>query len=265
MIAGKEQFMNTTRIWKRWTLALLLFGGLAASAGAQAPAARSPVLLLGDSMMKMPSLAMERELQRIPGVQAVPFSGIGTGLARLDAFDWIAKMDALCAEHQPKVAVITLGANDRQPMQCGGGGGIVQPGTPEWTAEYRRRIGLAMDHLIAGGCERVIWLLLPPMRDDRVSEFCQQVNELIIAEAASRPKVVAHDYRKLVADRKTGGFTERRIDPKTAAAIRIRESDGIHLSLDGARMLAAALVEEYWKTEAAPHTPDETPAKEAKP
>ena len=253
--------MNTMRIWKRWTLALLAGAGTAASAGAQDPAARSPVLLLGDSMMKMPGLAMERELQRIPGIRPVAFSGIGTGLARLDAFDWIAKMDALCAEHQPKVAVITLGANDRQPMQIEGGGGIVQPGTPEWTAEYRRRVGLAMDHLIAGGCERVIWLLLPPMRDARVSEFCQQVNDIILAEAASRPPVIAHDYRKLVADRKTGGFTERRIDPKTAAAIRIRESDGIHLSLEGARMLAAALVEEYWKSGAAPRKPDATPAK----
>ena len=33
----------------------------------------------------------------------------------------------------------------------------------------------------------------------------------------------------------------------TAAAIPVRDVDGIHLSPDGARLLAAALIEEYWK------------------
>lgn len=225
-----------------WAVALGIAG-----AHAQASGARSPVLMIGDSMMKLPGIAMERELRQLPGIQAFSFSGIGTGLARLDAFDWIAKMDSLCAEHKPKVAVVALGANDRQPMQLEGSAAVVQPGTPEWDAEYARRIGLAMDHLIAGGCERVIWLQLPPMRDPQVSEFAKHINALIVSEAARRPQVIAHDFSKLVTDRRTGGFTERMMDPKTAAAVRIREADGIHLSADGSRMLAKSLVETYWK------------------
>ncbi|MBP7275857.1 MAG: DUF459 domain-containing protein [Kiritimatiellae bacterium] len=219
----------------------------AAAAFAQDEAPRSPVLLVGDSMMRMPGTAMERQLKRIPDIQAFVYSGIGTGLARLDAFDWMAKLDALCAEHKPKVAVVALGANDRQPMKLPHGTEIVQPGTPEWDAEYARRIGTAMDHLIAGGCERVIWLLLPPMREPQVSEFAKHVNTLIVSEAERRPKVIAHDFSPLVVDRRTGGFTERVMDPKTAAAIRIRETDGIHLSADGSRLLATSLIETYWK------------------
>lgn len=234
--------------WKQWGWGLLLAGGLCGSAAfAEGTGAKSPVLMIGDSMMKLPGHAMERELSRLPGIKATAFSGIGTGLARLDAFDWLAKMDALCAEHKPKVAVVALGANDRQPLQLPAGKGVVQPGTPEWDTEYSRRIGQAMDRLLAGGCEKIIWLQLPPMREPVVSDFTKHLNTLIVAEAARRPQVVAHDFSKLVADRKTGGFTERLMDPKTAASIRIRDGDGIHLSPEGARMLAMSLIEQYWK------------------
>lgn len=233
--------------WRRlagW-LALGCLG--AVCAWGEGPAGRTPVLLIGDSMMKLPGLAMERELARLPGVEAHAFAGIGTGLARLDAFDWMGKIDELCAAHHPQVAVVALGANDRQPMLLPGSVGVVQPGTAEWDAEYGRRIGLAMDRLRAGGCEQVIWLLLPPMRDPAVSEFAQRINGFIAAQAASRPFVKAHDFSKLVVDRRTGGYTERMTDPQTAATIRIREGDGIHLSPDGSRILATALIAEYWK------------------
>jgi hypothetical protein len=213
---------------------------------AETPAAASPVLLLGDSMMRLPGQAMERELARLPGIEAHSFSGIGTGLARLDAFDWLGKIDELCAEHRPKVAVVALGANDRQPMKLPGLGEVVQPGSAQWNEEYAARIGQAMDRLAAGGCDRIIWLLLPPMRDSVVDAFAQNVNQAIGAEAARRPGVTAHDFTPLVADRRTGGYTDRIMDPQTAAAIRVRDPDGIHLTPDGARLLATALIREYW-------------------
>jgi hypothetical protein len=219
--------------------------GLAGGAEAQAPA-RSPVLMIGDSMMRLPGHAMERELSRLPGIQATSFSGIGTGLARLDAFDWLGKIDELCADLHPKVAVVALGANDRQPMLLPDNHGLAQPGSPEWDTEYGRRVGQAMDRLAAGGCQQVIWLQLPPMRDAVVDDFAKRINGLVAEAARTRPAVVVHDFSKLVADRRTGGYVERMMDPMTAAAIRVRDPDGIHLTPDGARMLATALIKEYW-------------------
>lgn len=229
-----------------WMIAGILLG--CCMGGAFAAPANSPVLLLGDSMMKLPSLAIERELAKTkPDVKATSFATIGTGLARLDAFDWLGKMDELCAQEHPKMAVLSLGANDRQPMRLSGGG-IVPVGSPEWATEYTKRIGEAMDRLIAGGCEQVVWLLLPPMRDAIVSEHAQQVNELLKEAAATRPAVRLYDFSSLVADRRTGGYTEHLMDPKTAAAIRVRDPDGIHLTPDGARRLATALIQEFWAT-----------------
>ena len=121
-----------------WMIASILLGCCIGNAFA-APA-NSPVLLLGDSMMKLPSLAIERELAKTqPSVKAISFATIGTGLARLDAFDWLGKIDELCAQEHPKMAVVALGANDRQPMQLPSGG-IVALGSPEWKTEYTHRI-----------------------------------------------------------------------------------------------------------------------------
>ena len=231
--------------WRGWGGALAA-GLWAAAACGQAAGAKSPVLLIGDSMMRLPARALERELAKLPDVEVASFASIGTGLARLDAFDWLAKIDELCAAHAPRVAVVALGANDRQPMWVEPGG-LVQPGTPEWDAEYAARAGRAMDRLLAGGCEQIVWLQLPPMREPVVAEFARRLNVVVAAEAAARPQVVAHDFSALVADRRTGGYVERRMDPLTAAAIPVRDVDGIHLSPDGARLLAAALIEEYWK------------------
>ncbi|NLB65233.1 MAG: DUF459 domain-containing protein [Lentisphaerae bacterium] len=208
--------------------------------------ATSPVLILGDSMMRLPGMAMERELTRLTDVEVTVFSGIGTGLARLDVFDWLAKIDELCARVHPKVAVIALGANDRQPMLCPGSATIVQPDTPEWLQEYAARVGQAMDRLLNGGCERVIWLLLPPMRDRSTDAFARQINTILQTEAAKRGEIIAHDFSALVADRRTGGYTDRIMDLKTAAAVQVRETDGIHLSPNGARLLATDLIRTYW-------------------
>lgn len=210
--------------------------------------ASSPVLLIGDSMMRLPGLAVERELARLPGVEAHTFSGIGTGLARLDAFDWLGKIDELCEQHRPKTVVVALGANDRQPMQLPGGSGIVQPDSYIWAAEYAKRIGQALDRFAEGGVEQIIWLLLPPMRDTQVDQHARRLNTLLEEEAKRRPQLVLYDLGKLFADRR-GGYTERIIDPQTAAAIPVRDRDGIHLTPQGARLLARALIDQYWTNE----------------
>lgn len=230
-----------------WLLAAVLAVTAYGGPAAEALPASSPVLLIGDSMMRLPGMAMERELSRLPGIKAHTFSGIGTGLSRLDVFDWLEKIKELCTEHKPKVAVVSLGANDRQPMQLPDGRGVVQPDTPEWDAEYADRIGRAMDLFVSSGCDRVIWLLLPPMREQVIDGHAKKLNALIEAESAKRKQVTLFDVGSLVSDRRTGGFTERIIDSKTSGTVMVRDRDGIHLTPQGARMLAAALIEKYWK------------------
>lgn len=210
-------------------------------------AEEAPVLMIGDSMMRLLSVAMEKEL-KAAGVQpATSFSSLASGLARMDAFDWFDKVAELMKERQPRTVVVTLGANDRQTLKDALGR-VVPAGTPEWEKEYGLRVGRIMDELIKGGAKRVIWLLLPDMRDSVQQEYAQAVNALFAREAAAetrKDKVTLFDVRPLLT-RKPGTFSRYVMAPN-GAALTVRDTDGIHLTAPGAQRVAQALVKTYWK------------------
>jgi len=210
-------------------------------------AEKAPVLMIGDSMMRLLGVAMEKEL-KAAGVQpAASFSSLASGLARMDAFDWFAKVDSLMKEHKPATVVVTLGANDRQSLKDTTGR-VVPFGTPDWDKEYALRVGRIMDELVKGGANRVIWLLLPDMREPVQQEYAQSVNAILAKEASAetrKDKVVLFDMRPLLS-RKPGTFSLYVMAPN-GAALTVRDSDGIHLATPGAQRVAQSLVKTYWK------------------
>lgn len=206
-----------------------------------------PVLMVGDSMMRLLSVAMEKELKAAGVGPAASFSSLGSGLARLDAFDWFAKVESLMAEQKPATVVVTLGANDRQALKDAQGR-VVQFGTPEWAQEYRLRIGRIMDEILKGGAKRVIWLLLPDMKESAQQEYAQLLNEEYAKEAAVETragKVVLFDTRPLLT-RRVGTFSLYVMSPN-GAALTVRDTDGVHLTSVGAQRVAQAIVKTYWK------------------
>lgn len=207
----------------------------------------APVLMMGDSMMRLLGIAMEKEL-KAAGVQpTASFSSLASGLARLDAFDWFAKADALMKEHKPATVVVSLGANDRQTLKDVTGR-VVMLGTPEWEREYALRIGRIMDELIKGGATRVIWLLLPDMREPVQQEYAKLINTIFTKEAAvetRKDKIVLFDSSPLLS-RKPGTFSLYVMAPD-GAVLTVRDADGIHLTNPGAKRVAQSLVKTYWK------------------
>jgi hypothetical protein len=206
-----------------------------------------PVLMMGDSMMRLLGVSMEKEL-KAAGIQpASSFSSLGSGLARMDAFDWFARVEALMSEHKPATVVVALGANDRQTLKDAGGR-MIQYGTPEWGIEYGLRVGRIMDELIKGGAVRVVWLMLPDMKEPVHQAYAVYVNQIIAKEALSETrvaKVVLFDVRPLLT-RKPGTFSTYMMMPN-GSAVSVRDQDGIHLTKEGAQRVAAAIVKSYWK------------------
>ncbi len=197
------------------------------------------VLIIGDSMMKLPAHALELALSRQNDIITKSFTSIGSGLARLDVFDWIEKAESLVEEFNPDVTLVWFGANDRQPMQMPGER-VVQIDDPEWETEYSRRVGKLMDLLTVMDKARVIWLELPDMRDPKPQENIILINRLVQAEASKRSQAEIFPARQILG-RTPGKYAHYVMDgPK---AIQIREPDGIHLSRGGADRLAVALVE----------------------
>ncbi len=228
--------MITSQGKRRWAAAAVGLA-LALTPGARADVNR--VLLMGDSIMVAGARSMEREIRRLaPAVRVHTFTSLGSGLARLDAFDWHAKFREMVEAHQPDTAVVMIGTNDSQPMM--GRGETIRPGSPEWEAEYARRVGEAMDILITGGVNRIFWLELPDMREDRLQEETNLINRLGEREAKKRPQVTFHPTRPTLS--LTPGTYSAWVRQPNGMPIEVRDRDGVHLNRPGADRLAAAVI-----------------------
>lgn len=106
-------------------------------------AAQKNVLVFGDSLMKLVSRSIEKDMDRDSNMDATSIVSIGSGLARLDLFDWNAKIENAVSKINPSIAVAMIGANDNQPMKTDSG--IVRLGTDAWKSEYRKGADMLAD------------------------------------------------------------------------------------------------------------------------
>ncbi len=207
---------------------------------------RQPTLMLGDSMMRLLGKAMEKELKKA-GFESTAFSSLGSGLARLDAFDWYTKIETMMKETKAVTVVVTLGTNDKQTL-LDDKGNELQFGTAEWRVEYSQRIGRAMDTIIGNGAKHVIWLTLPDMKDPLDQVYAEIVNEVYQEQAAVESRkdiVVLYEMRSLIS-RTPGKYTSF-IMSLQGEALTVRDQDGVHLTMTGAKIVAEALVKTFWK------------------
>ncbi len=211
------------------------------------PTPETPVLMIGDSMMKLLGHEMEKAFAKAKVQPAVSFSSLGSGLVRPSAFDWTAKITELLATNEPHTVFVCLGANDRQPIELPGGGIVRYEDAVEWRATYSQIIGSVMDQLIEGKVKRVFWMLLPDMRDTVNQEHAQLVNEVVKEQAADEKRkdiVYLYDLASALA-RRPGKFTQYMMSP-TGQSLTVRDPDGVHLSVDGGKMVAQKILKEFW-------------------
>ena len=155
---------------------------------------------------------------------------IASGLTRPDYFNWPAALAADLEATDAEVVVVMFGANDGQ--------GIVEPdGTvhqrvtdPGWQAEYARRVGAVMDQLHAAD-RLVLWVLQPPMRDGEFDARIEIINDVFVPQPRTGP-----GSRSSRPPRCSATPTA----PTTPAQ---RQGDGIHLSREGADLLAQHLLD----------------------
>ncbi|NNE72436.1 MAG: DUF459 domain-containing protein [Acidimicrobiales bacterium] len=161
---------------------------------------------------------------------------ISTGLARPDVFNWPAELAAVIEADDPEAVVLFLGANDSQDMATDAG--VAKDGSPEWEAEYRRRLEITMD-LLRAPHRRVFWVAQPPMQDGELNQDLQPVNAVAESIAAERDWVIWIDaYAQFGGD---DGFSTYLPDAE-GNEVKVRAGDGVHLSQDGANWLAESVI-----------------------
>jgi hypothetical protein len=210
------------------------------------------VALAGDSMMAVGlSSTLLREAPKYKDLELVKTFKSGTGLARPEVFDWQSEYpamlkSALAADEKPEVVVVAIGANDGQGFVEDG---VTYPfGTAAWQAIYQRRVQAFLDLLEADGAT-VVWIGLPPMKSDAYDARIALVNRIDYAVVSASPKAVWFSSAGLVGDAQ-GHFQD--YGQVRGSMTRLRQADGIHLSDDGATLLAAKLLPWLAKQERAP-------------
>lgn len=196
------------------------------------------IWVVGDSMTEQlgPSL---RGLTADTGVMGTEHElHYSSGLSRRDFFDWPARLDAIKEASDPDVWVVMFGANDAQSIRVGGR--HLEFGTPEWDAEYRKRVAQVMASLSSAE-QQVIWVGQPVMRAAGFSQRMAHLDALYRSEAARHPNVTFLDTWDLFTG--PGGVYAAYLPDPGGRPTLMRLGDGIHLTRPGGERLATRVLE----------------------
>ena len=173
---------------------------------------------------------------------------MSSGLSRPDFFDWPAYFAQQIPKVNPDIVVVTFGGNDAQGLRNVDKSWAVQhaPGSgsddADWRAEYGKRVGAAMDYL--GGDNRtLIWVGIPNDDNPDVTARLQVQNEVVMAEAAKRPKGRVHRHVEALLRAQRRLRRGRAGPPRRPVQRRCGASDGFHLNATGAEILALDIAE----------------------
>ena len=167
---------------------------------------------------------------------------VSTGLARPEVdINWSEYLKQITAQYNPRVVVFTVGSNDDQSLVGAPGGSTVGPfGSPEWEAEYRRRVGGIMDQVVSEG-RTLVWVGNPPIENmERAETKYKVINEIFRSEAAKRPgRVFYVDIYSMFLD-PSGNYADY-LDNGAGQLVKMRGDDGIHFTRDGGNKVASEI------------------------
>jgi hypothetical protein len=160
---------------------------------------------------------------------------VSSGLARPDFYDWPKHLREVIPAADPQIVVVTFGGNDAQDILIDGRSRGTT--TPEWRAEYGKRVGEVMDYLTENG-RILIWVGIPNAVDPNFTARLDPLRAVTMEQAAARAgKVVYIDTWQRFTGR-NGGYAEYVVDPRDGVVKPVRQSDGFHLNVTGAEILS---------------------------
>jgi hypothetical protein len=203
------------------------------------PTPESPlvVVMFGDSMMGNVAIGFQRMATSEPRMNVYAEYHVSTGLARPDVLDWPAYLNQVLPTFGSEVVMLAFGANDDQDMQSPEGVRLAY-GTPEWEAEYTRRVALTMDVAAQDG-RSVVWLGLPAVNRERLEGARRIINRIGQEQAELRPAVTFVDLGETISP---NGVFELNVPGPGGAPVRARAEDGVHISIAGGELVAPELL-----------------------
>lgn len=196
------------------------------------------VALAGDSMMAVGlSATLMRQAAGNKNLRIVKVFRSGTGLARPEVFDWMDEYPAMLGAEKPDVVIVAIGANDGQGFVVDGK--VLPYGSEGWLQVYQERLANYLAMVEEGGA-RVVWVGLPPMRVPVYDQKAAAINRIAYTVVSQSPQAVWMNLTPYVGDG-AGRFQEF-VTLADGRTTRIRSTDGIHLSDEGADLISTALL-----------------------
>jgi hypothetical protein len=211
---------------------------LALAVPTSAAARSGRVLATGDSMIQIVDSFLAKKL-RPRHFRVRSDAHVGTALSKPSGLDWVTHARSVARSYRPTATVVFLGANEGFPLRWHGKrrNCCSQP----WRMAYARRAQAMMQALERGGKSRVFWLTLPAARPHRWNRVYRSVNTALRRAANGEgDRVRLLDMGAVFTP--SGGFQQTIVH--NGRRVSVRQGDGIHLNVAGARIAAQTVVSE---------------------
>jgi len=171
-------------IFKSRHLPLFIAAAISFAVVAQAQNTPKPepvrIAFVGDSMADGLWQGVTRTIAKNsclkPLIETQRFGQNGTGLTRLDKFNWPREVLAIRKRYKADILVVSLGLNDRNPI-VDPEGRNAQYRSAEWPEVYREKIERLLKNAISTKAS-IIWLGIPSLRDAGAEKEAKEKNAL---------------------------------------------------------------------------------------
>jgi hypothetical protein len=209
---------------------------LSRSARITHPGGRVRILATGDSEIQVLDQFLAAAVSPL-GADVTSDAIVGTGISKLQQFDWVRHAGWQSGADQPDVTVVFIGGNDNFAIPTTGG--FVQCCGHDWSVLLAGRVDSMMRAYERRGSGRVYWFLLPAPSDPRWAMSFRAANLAFELAAARNPDGVRliHDERVFTP----GGHFQPTIDYH-GQTVSVRQGDGLHLNPEGDRIALSMLL-----------------------
>lgn len=193
------------------------------------------VILIGDSIMQGFGWGFENTL-KTSKITIKNLAKASTGLTNKKFYDWSEELknalENLKNRPQNLLILALFGANDAYSYAFEGS--ALEFGTDAWRQAYEGRIAQIYDIADEYGAQ-IAWLGMPCMRSEKFDKKMKTLN-LIYKDAAQKRGARYIDIGGAICD--NGKYLKQGADNKP-----LRNDDGVHISLNGAKKVAIYVVD----------------------
>lgn len=190
------------------------------------------ILVLGDFVGNAVADGLNQLYAENTNVVILTSTNSSSGLVRDDYYNWPATIAKIVTKEKPDVIVMTLGANDYQPIKANGK--TINVGNEEWSDLYRQRITVLADNLKQTG-KPWLWLGEPSFKDPQLSLAMTSFNRLYKQQMEAAGGHFIDVWEGFVDEQGKFALSGYDVNGQT---VRLRANDGINFTSAGKKKLA---------------------------